>query len=473
MKTILQQPTFFHTAMAWRAAVLIVAVVVLQLAGLWVSTAKAAEYSLQPSVSAFGTYDDNVRLTADNELKMTGYGITPRFVLKRDDQQSALSLDVSAPFRRYHIGAYDTDNQTGVISYLRRFERGSISINASTRHESSRTLENQDTDVGSREQRATRADAHALSISGNYSLTERDTVQGSLSFSERDYESQSLQGYEYYSANGLWQRTLNERLLLQAQASYSRYIPAKVASVAFSQALFDTAAIWNVTGAALLQRQVACAQGIIDTVPFPNFQFQLQTAPCFEPASLETEQNTVTAQLGLVYAFTEKLKLDMLVGASQTGSKRDTITFERAGTVLDRDKTNAASYDASITYADERWDSSLSAKRNNEATSDGFLELTERIEWRNSWKADERSTLTGDLIWFDRQKDADNAFANTNGKQYWIARLGYSQNLSEHWTANAVYQHRLENPDNGRSNAHRNQVTFTLTWIPTRKIWSR
>lgn len=450
------------------------AVAVLTVLTALAQSAHAAEYSLQPSVSAIGTYTDNVELSPTNEIDMTGYTLRPRLLFKRDDQISQLSVDVSAYFRRFSEARYDTDDQNGSLSYLRRFERGTITASASTRHESTRTLENQDTDAGSRENEATRANANTLTLGGSYSLTERNAVQGTLAATERDYDSESsnVRGYKYYSANGLWQYTINERLLLQAQASYSRYIPEDLKDEVFTQELFDKAQFYGISGPALLGRQRACINDSTDTVPFPNFIDDSDSAPCFEPATFETEQNTFTTKLGFIYAITEKLTLDVLYGTSETGSERDQFTFQHGGTTLNRDKTDSEAYDVSLDYVSDRWSSSLLAARDDEATSDGLVKITDRVEWHNNWEASEHSTLSADLIWFDRKNSTESALLDRTDEESIIARIEYSHRFLENWTGRARYQHRAAKAVSG-NDAERNEILLSLTWQPTKSVWSR
>lgn len=435
----------------------------------------AAEYSLQPSLSLNGTYNDNVQLAAQNGDETSGYTLTPQLVFKRDDLRSLLSINASAPFRRFSLGRYDTDDQTASLSYLRRFERGTLSVTGSERRESSRTFEDQDTDVGFSQTEASRAYAESISFSGSYSLTSQDTLQGSLSGQQRRYDSNKQRSYDYLSANGLWQHTFSERLTLQTQAGYSKYLPDDLISVDYTDAVFTAAANQGVTGAALQGQLQACAGGLIN-VSFPSFTNPLETAPCFEAATYNTEQGSVNLKLGLIYAFTEKLTLDVLVGGTETGSKRDSFSVAKQGKFLNRDKTHSSAYEASLSYRGERLSSSLHGSRKNEATTSGSLQIADRIEWKNSWKAYTHDTLELDLIWFQRKEDAQNnvnSNASSIDNQHYIARIQYSHRLSHDWSTRFRYQYRSKVFDNSSDNAERSDVMMSLSWSPTRWQWSR
>ena len=438
----------------------------------------AAEYELAPFISSSANYNDNVSFGLEGE-EVSGHILTTGVNLSYDDQISVLRLETQADFDRFNATRFDTDDQSAALSYRRQFEKGSVSAQAQTMHTSARTLEDQDTDVGSRETAATRADANSLTLSGFYRLNEKNTLQGSLSGSLRDYQSNNLQGYAYYSANGLWQHTLSSRLQLQTRASYARYTPDESLGLDFTDQLLDLAASENVTGNDLDGRLQSCLDAVgfipisLITVGIPNNNLGNPRAPCFDIETYQTEQNTVSLQLGFVYVINEMFSLDMLAGRSETGSERDSISVAQRGKYINRGKDNTNSYDATLTYSGERLTSAFKASQGEQATSDGTLRLTTRVDWNTNWQLSYLSSLKFDLGWFERRYDSNIEVAQRANETNMLARIGFHQRFTETWQGNIDYVYRVRSFNYESSNPQRNAITMTIRWSPTPTFWSR
>jgi len=439
----------------------------------------AAEYELKPTISSVASYNDNLAMNPTNEEPLNGLEILAAADFSYDDQISTVRLRTIASFDRFDETRFDTDDQKATLSYQRLFEKGSISAEAETNHTSARTLEDLDTDIGSRETEATRADANNLTLSGLYYLTEKNLLRGSLSGSLRDYQSDNLSSYAYYSANGLWQHSMNSRLRLQTQASYSRYLPDDTLGLDFTEELLELAASQNVTGPDLDGRLESCldAVGFIPipfiTVGIPNNNLGNPRAPCFDIESFKTQQNTVSLQLGFVYLINEALSLNILAGRTETGSERDSISVEQRGRYIQRRKDRTASYEASLSYTGERLTSSLSASQNEQATSDGVLNLTTRVSWRNDWNLSAFSSLNLNFIWNNRAYDSELERIRFADRENIYVLAGYKYLFSQEWSGRLQYEYRTELKSPQRPQTERNRVMLTLAWSPMPKTWSR
>ena len=290
---------------------------------------------------------------------------------------------------------------------------------------------------------------------------------------------QPMQGYAYYSANGLWQHSMNSRLRLQTQASYSRYLPDDTLGLDFTEELLELAASQNVTGPDLDGRLESCldAVGFIPipfiTVGIPNNNLGNPRAPCFDIESFKTQQNTVSLQLGFVYLINEALSLNILAGRTETGSERDSISVEQRGRYIQRRKDRTASYEASLSYTGERLTSSLSASQNEQATSDGVLNLTTRVSWRNDWNLSALSSLNLNFIWNNRAYDAELERIRFADRENIYVLAGYKYLFSQEWSGRLQYEYRTELKSPQRPQTERNRVMLTLAWSPMPKTWSR
>ena len=439
----------------------------------------AAEYQLKPTISSVASYNDNLTMNPTNEEALNGLELLTVVDFSYDDQISTVRLSTSANFDRFDKTRFDTDDQSASLFYQRLFEKGSMSVEAKTNHTSARTLEDLDTDIGSRETEATRADANNFTLSGLYYLTEKNLLRGSLSGSLRDYQSDNLASYAYYSANGLWQHSMNARLRLQMQASYSRYLPDDTLGLDFTEELLELAASKNVTGPDLDSRLESCLDAVgfipipLITVGIPNNNLGNPRAPCFDIESFTTQQNTVSLQLGFVYLIKEALSLNILAGRTETGSERDNISVEQRGRYVQPRKDHTASYEASLSYTGERLTSSISASQNEQATSDGVLNLTTRVSWRNDWNLSALSSLNLNFIWTNRAYDAELERVQFSDRENIYALAGYKYLFSHAWSGKLQYEYRTELKSSQRPQTERNRVMLTLAWSPMPKTWSR
>ena len=462
--------------------------ILLLLQSVITTKAMGSEYQLSPFVYSATSYNDNVSLApANNEEVINGHELTTGADLSYDDQLTTVKLRATASFDRFDATRFDTDDQSATLTYQRRFERGSISANGNIAHTSANALEDQDTDIGSRETEATRADASSLSLSAQYNPSENVTFQGSLSSSLRSYESNNLQGYEYYSASGLWQYVLTERFRLQTQASYARYLPDKNTGLDYTQELLDLADDFNITGVDLDGRLEECLAALPTNFEFifPNLDTPKtpeNSAFCFDRPGpvFETEQNTATLQMGFVYLINEKLSLNVLAGRSETGTTRDSFSVAQRGQFIARSKDRTASYNGTLTYTGETFTSSFDASQREAASSNGTLSLNRRAEWRNTWDISALSKLNFNLVWFEQRFNTGSGSrqnniqtVQNNEPQNTLASVEYRHKLTSDWQAIAQYSYRLRSYSTQLADSDRNRVSLTITWRPSAKIWSR
>lgn len=439
----------------------------------------ASKYEFQPGVSIRGVYDDNVSTDFIDKQELSGYRLIPRFNFSIDNQRSVFRVSGDASFDRFNQSQFDTDDQTAAITYSRNYEKGSFTVNGRSEHTSTRSLENDTLNDGSREREASRADANTLSLSATYRPSEATTLQGSLSAQLREYDSDNVRDYQYFSASGLWQRVLNARTRMQTQLSYSLFAPKDFTSIDFTDELFQAAANQSVTGVDLAGRLQTCVNqinpGLIPTnqlaIGFPNNTNPIEVARCFDFKAFKTRQGTAALRLGFVRQLSEKWLLDVLAGISETGSKRDAFAVAQNGKFISRSKNHTSSYDISLSRKGERLTSTFSGSRNTVATSNGSLRLTTRLEVENDWKLSEKDSLSADITWFKREAESD--LSTDEEQENFIISTSYNKRFTREWSSTIRYQYRQRSTDSQTSDAERSVISINLSWAPTPQRWSR
>lgn len=181
----------------------------------------AKEYSFDYSVEAGGEVNDNVRLTTEDELEVSGGVVVLPAALTARSERLKTSLEAELTFSRYDEESYDSDDQDVKLGSTYQLERGQLEGVARYLRDTTRTGEFLDTgEVGLT---AVRRETGSFQGSGSYLFTERNGISGGVLYRNVDYDSPRFQDYEFSNAYGGWLHQWTERTELTAQLYYSYY----------------------------------------------------------------------------------------------------------------------------------------------------------------------------------------------------------------------------------------------------------
>ncbi len=191
------------------------------LAAALTTVANANEYSFEYAVEGGYETNDNVRMTQDDELDISGARVTLPATLATRSERLTATLDGELMFSRFDEDAYDSDDQDlqGRANYL--LERGEVEGYAGYKRDTTRTGEFDDTGVVGL--KANRRETASFGGSGDYLITTRNGVTGGLGYRSIDYDSVLLNDYSFLNANGGWLHQWSERSRLRLEAYWSRY----------------------------------------------------------------------------------------------------------------------------------------------------------------------------------------------------------------------------------------------------------
>lgn len=189
----------------------------------------AAEYVVGASFSPTFSYDDNVLLREDKDGSFVTK-IQPTLLLSRAEANSMVSLNTGVRVERYtDLKDQDREDPFARFSGNWNTERSSYGLSASYSENAQRAIADEDTgDFSSN----TTVESINISPTYNYQLTEKDSVYGSYTYSDRKYTggdtSDNPLGTNFsdnttHSFTGGWQRSLSERLTGGLALTYANY----------------------------------------------------------------------------------------------------------------------------------------------------------------------------------------------------------------------------------------------------------
>ena len=189
----------------------------------------SAEYVVGASFSPTFSYDDNVLLREDKDGSFVTK-IQPTLLLSRAEANSMISFNTGLRVERYtDLKDQDREDPFASISGNWNTERSSYGLSASYSENAQRSIADEDTgDFSSN----TTVESINISPTFNYQLTEKDSVYGSYTYSDRKYTdgdtSDNPLGTNFsdnttHSFTGGWQRSLSERLTGGLALTYANY----------------------------------------------------------------------------------------------------------------------------------------------------------------------------------------------------------------------------------------------------------
>lgn len=190
---------------------------ILVLSDVYIPTANAAEWSMEPRIQLGAGYNDNIRLTAEDEASSTELNLSPSVLFSYKTPTSGLSGNLAFNVRRYPEES-DLDDETtrlGINSF-RNLERSALRLDIGLIRDT--TVDTELEETGLVFDRVERTYATATP-QWSYSFNERTQLALSYTHADVDYESNDS-GYTDYTADG-GRISLTRRLSEKSQVSIS------------------------------------------------------------------------------------------------------------------------------------------------------------------------------------------------------------------------------------------------------------
>lgn len=189
----------------------------------------AAEYIVGASFSPTFSYDDNVLLNEDNDSSFKTQ-LRPKLSFTRLKETSNLLFSAGLNVERYKdLKDLDREDPFANFSSSWNTERSNYGLSASYSENAQRSIAEDDTGDFSSD-----ATVESINVSPTYryQFTEKDSVYGSYTYSERTYTDSgvsqnafgtNLNDNKTHSITGGWQHSITERLTGGLALTYSNY----------------------------------------------------------------------------------------------------------------------------------------------------------------------------------------------------------------------------------------------------------
>ena len=179
--------------------------------------AVAAEWSIEPSVSAYEEYNDNIHFTAAAHPKVWQHSLTPSLKFSNKTEVSEVSGQVQVGINRYTgEQGLNQDDKLLLLFASRMAEQNTWSLNTSYRSDT--TSERATTGLV---QARTQRSALSFNPSWTHTLTERASLNLDYQYQDVKYDKSTSTDYTYQQAGGSVQYLLSERDTLNVSANYS------------------------------------------------------------------------------------------------------------------------------------------------------------------------------------------------------------------------------------------------------------
>lgn len=392
---------------------------------------EAAEWVAEPSVKLLGEYNDNVRLTTVQPDSTWGAILEPRLSLARRTERGDLSAIGRLKASQYtEENAPDSLNSYFDVAGNRRFLRGSVGASASYVNDTTLQNETLDFDTGVTVNEINRTITSGR-LNGQYTITEANWLEGSVSYSTTDYdngEQYGLLDYDYLTSTLRLVHRLNERtqvfgVYTHSDVDYdtSTDLESKTDSLQLGMA-HEFTQTWSVSGS-IGSRRTETSSIVPTAIPRPGLEI-------FYPAIFDlVYQPRDNETTGLVYeaSVTREFETGSLqlagsrsVTPSSTGTDAETTSIVFTAT---RDFTAKLSTQLAVSY----FQSSTVGDVTTRSDVDRF-----RVAPSLNWRVDEELSLTAGYTYtrIERELGADNT-ADSNrvfvGLNYVWPRIAVSR----------------------------------------------
>ena len=393
----------------------------LMASALWMVSAtlssQASEYSLGYSVEGGAEYNDNITLSPEDEIDVSGGSISLPATLTRRSERLESSLMGELTSSRYSESGYDSDDQNLQGDTRYQLERGELTGNAGYKRDSTRNTEFLDTGVVGLD--ATRVEEATFGVAGDYMFTEKNGIVAGADYADLSYDSPLYDNYDYIAGNAGWQHQWTERTLLRLQGIASRYE---------------------------------------------------------NDADLQQTSDTIGAQVGFNSQLSEQFRVFLLAGWVNV----DTDYSTNSPIVLPEDESSDVfQMNGSLNYRQERYELSAGVRSGTRPSGNGNLGETNQLDLNYRYFVSERSRFDLGLVGgrnssLNEEVNNDRDYARVKLRldyriaQSWYVACGYVFSYQDRETEN-----RFADADEIDGSADSNQFNISLIFEPEKSVWSR
>ncbi len=380
----------------------------------------ALEWSVQPSISATSSVNDNIFYTATPNGNTWISKIAPQIMFSANSPQS--SLTGQAQISRLDYSIQSIQPQTyGLLNltFTRQYERSQFLLNGNLLRDS--TMESELVQTGVVTSYAQRT-SRTLAPSWAYSITERDTLN---------------LGYNYLGVS--YGNTINSTVLL----NYTQKDPSLTLTHAFTE-----------------KNKLNFSLGYSD--------YQSQA-----PISLTASQyrfTTTSAQLGFSRDFSETLNLSLMGGIHKTASSINSLgclpLFSSCFPVpIASTSSNTGSlFAATLQKTFESSQLTTNLSRSLQPTAYGVLAQTD--QFGGTYSAKLSPTLNGSLnmsAYKTQAASGNAALSNAINGRYYTITPALAWEITESWSTNSSYSHSAAQYTGGEKITD-NIINFTVNY---------
>ena len=375
----------------------------------------AAEWKIDPTIQFRAGYNDNIRLSIDDEVSSAEATLSPSAIFSVETPESGLSGDLRFDFRRYEDDSnLDDNNIRFLTSSYHRLERSELGLDLDFIKDT--TLDSQLENTGLVFQRVAR---YRVNVGPNwtYNLDERTNARFGYTYSDVQYDNSDETGFVDFHINSgqaSLQRVLNERTVASITLSHS-------------QSNNDN----------------------------------------------DVESKNTNLQGGGSYRFSETLSASLFVGLRHTKAdfSQSSLIPIFAGDIiigfipLNEDVSRSdwgSTYSGSLTKDFLRGRSGLSASRGISNDINGIPIEVDRLRWNNLYRFSE--TLSAELNLSFYQSETGNDARSSLNREYYRIEPKFNWDFQQFWRISGSYRYRKQTFDDTSDDATQNAAYLTLTY---------
>ena len=357
----------------------------------------AAEYTLDVTASPIFGYDDNVLLDEDEEDSFT-FEISPTIVLGRAVENMSSTIRLGYAVERFSsISRLDSENPFVKFNTNYDMERTQLGLNASYVEDSVRNEAEEDTgDFSTNATSRTRS----ISPSISFQLTERDTLTGSYSYTERLYSSDDFEDNDTKSVNLGWTRQFTER---------------------FSGGLNTTLSNYQTDG-----------------------------------LTFTTDDDSYNVSATASYQLSEVWSVDGDIGFRRLNTERESNLG-----VVTKDSNNGSTFNVSTSYDKERDSVTVNYTKQLSPSSSGVVNEQESVRFEWSHKLSE--LLTAKLITSYRETRTASEQSSDEKRENINLSPSLRWQVDSNWNVNLGYHYKQQKRDTAKD-VESNAVLMTVTY---------
>lgn len=458
--------------------------------GLCVSLpASAGESTHSAGADLSYTYNENIRLTADNIISLQGFIASGFWKTGYKTERLDANIDLDVEFERYsnstfktddpfliapEADAFNSDNQDlkGDVAY--RWERHTLSV--SGRYWRDSTLNTEFTDTGDsltvgdvtsftrQIEGASRRVEATLRPVWNWQISERQWLRTSIDVQNTNYESERFSDYHFRRLGVNWSYMFSENFYFQLEPYYASFTQLK--------------------GSLIYPDSRTTSQR---NVPIFGFLIPVEQEQTVALAGQPTNiaQDTVGFKAGFKWAIAENLQWDFLGGAARVRSRFDEealVGQSLAGSLLyplpdglvlavrkynleyenTRDNPTSTTFvgNTNLSYSRERWGLNATLDSNVQPSGDGILRTVTQAGITAYIELTEHQQIKFNTLLGYNQSSDDRI---DDGRLYREFGVEYNYRFLQDWYVGANYRYReqkLKEVDKGKGN----RLLLTLTY---------